>query len=259
MRPVDNDLWWAASSPRAGPKAASAHLPPARRGLGGGARRVAAPRTRFRSRTRHRRRDGSSRFAGRTRSGTMTGMVDALADTDSAARPTRSPNRPARRPASGAGRAHGRSARPSRPGCCCWSRSRRTTSGSSRPSGSRCWRSRRTGAGFWAGAGLGVLTGLSLLIPLLSWAGGYVGPVWFFLPVGEAALLRALAASSAPWPPRWCSAGGGAGRWSPARSGCCRRPCATGPRSAASRGGGWRSARATRRCCGWPRWVARRW
>ena len=42
-RPVDNDSWWAASSPRAGPKAAGAHLPPARRGLGGGARREPRP------------------------------------------------------------------------------------------------------------------------------------------------------------------------------------------------------------------------
>ncbi len=49
--------------------------------------------------------------------------------------------------------------------------------------------------GFWAGAGLGMLTGLSLLIPLLSWAGGFVGPVWLFLPVRRGVLLR-----SARWP-----------------------------------------------------------
>jgi hypothetical protein len=40
VRPVDNDLRWAASPPRVGPKAAGAHLPPARKGLGGGARLV---------------------------------------------------------------------------------------------------------------------------------------------------------------------------------------------------------------------------
>ena len=45
---------------------------------------------------------------------------------------------------------------------------------------------------FWAGAGLGLLTGLSLFIPLLSWAGGYVGPVWLYLPVGESAYLALL-------------------------------------------------------------------
>jgi apolipoprotein N-acyltransferase len=55
--------------------------------------------------------------------------------------------------------------------------------------------------GFWAGAGLGLLTGLSLFIPLLSWAGGYVGPVWLFLPVGESfyiALLGGLSALVTP-------------------------------------------------------------
>src|SRR5438128_1649964 len=31
--------------------------------------------------------------------------------------------------------------------------------------------------GFWVGAGLGFVMGLSLMIPLLSWAGGYVGAV----------------------------------------------------------------------------------
>src|SRR4029453_19339675 len=55
--------------------------------------------------------------------------------------------------------------------------------------------------GFWAGAGLGLLTGLSLFIPLLSWAGGYVGPGWLFSPVGESfyiALLGGLSALVTP-------------------------------------------------------------
>jgi apolipoprotein N-acyltransferase len=64
--------------------------------------------------------------------------------------------------------------------------------------------------GLWAGAGLGMITGLTLLIPLLSWAGGFVGPVWLFLPFGEAcyfALLGALSALASPalnrWPWSW--------------------------------------------------------
>src|SRR5690242_1023038 len=36
--------------------------------------------------------------------------------------------------------------------------------------------------GFWVGTLLGLLAGLALLIPLLSWAGGFVGPVWLILP-----------------------------------------------------------------------------
>jgi apolipoprotein N-acyltransferase len=60
--------------------------------------------------------------------------------------------------------------------------------------------------GFWASAGLGALTGLALLIPLLSWAGGYVGAVWLFLPVGESfyfALLGGLSALVSPVLIRW--------------------------------------------------------
>jgi apolipoprotein N-acyltransferase len=55
--------------------------------------------------------------------------------------------------------------------------------------------------GFWAGAGLGAVAGLSLLIPLLNWAGGFVGAVWLFLPFGESlyfALLGALSALVTP-------------------------------------------------------------
>jgi apolipoprotein N-acyltransferase len=60
--------------------------------------------------------------------------------------------------------------------------------------------------GFWVGAGLGMITGLVLFIPLLSWAGGFVGPVWLFLPVGEAcyvALLGGLTALASPVLVRW--------------------------------------------------------
>ncbi len=60
--------------------------------------------------------------------------------------------------------------------------------------------------GFWTGAGLGMITGLTLLIPLLSWAGGFVGPVWLFLPFGEAcyfALLGGLSALASPALTRW--------------------------------------------------------
>jgi len=58
----------------------------------------------------------------------------------------------------------------------------------------------------WFGAGLGLVAGLTLLIPLLWWAGGFVGPVWLFLPVGEAgyfALLGALSALASPVVDRW--------------------------------------------------------
>lgn len=62
------------------------------------------------------------------------------------------------------------------------------------------------GRGFWAGAGLGLITGLSLLVPLLSWAGGVVGAVWLWLPVGESvyfALLGGLSALTTPVIRRW--------------------------------------------------------
>ncbi len=60
--------------------------------------------------------------------------------------------------------------------------------------------------GFWVGAGLGFVSGLCLLIPLLSWAGGVVGPVWLFLPFGESflfALLGGLSALATPVLARW--------------------------------------------------------
>ena len=44
-----------------------------------------------------------------------------------------------------------------------------------------------------------------------------------------------------------------------AAPGCCRRRCATGCRSVASRGDGWRSARPPRRCGGSPRWAVHPW
>jgi apolipoprotein N-acyltransferase len=69
--------------------------------------------------------------------------------------------------------------------------------------------------GFWAGVGFGMITGLVLMIPLLSWAGGFVGPVWLFLPFGEAgyiALLGGASAFSSPvlirWPWTWPLASG---------------------------------------------------
>jgi apolipoprotein N-acyltransferase len=60
--------------------------------------------------------------------------------------------------------------------------------------------------GFWAGSGLGLLAGLAFFIPILSWAGGYVGPVWLFLPVGEACfigLLGGVAALTSRVGDRW--------------------------------------------------------
>src|SRR5262245_13446941 len=50
---------------------------------------------------------------------------------------------------------------------------------------------------FWGGAGLGALAGLALLLPMLRWAGGYVGAVWLFLPVGESAYFALLGGASA--------------------------------------------------------------
>jgi apolipoprotein N-acyltransferase len=60
--------------------------------------------------------------------------------------------------------------------------------------------------GFWAGAGLGLIAGLSLLLPLLSWAGLVVGSVWLWLPAGESvffALLGGLSALVSPVVDRW--------------------------------------------------------
>jgi len=60
--------------------------------------------------------------------------------------------------------------------------------------------------GFLTGAGLGLVTGLSLLLPLLSWAGIVVGSVWLWLPVGESvffALLGGLSALVSPVVSRW--------------------------------------------------------
>jgi apolipoprotein N-acyltransferase len=57
------------------------------------------------------------------------------------------------------------------------------------------------GRGFWVGAGLGYLTGICMLIPLLDWAGNYVGSIWLFLPIAEAfyfALLGGLSALVTP-------------------------------------------------------------
>jgi apolipoprotein N-acyltransferase len=51
--------------------------------------------------------------------------------------------------------------------------------------------------GFWAGLGLGLLAGLALLIPLLSWAGGYVGAVWLILPFGEAVIIGLMGGAAA--------------------------------------------------------------
>ena len=137
---------------------------------------------------------------------------------------------------------------------CCWSRSRRSTCGASRRSGSRCWPSPTYRRGFWAGAGLGAARRTVAADPAAE-LGRRVRRAGLAVPAGRGVvLLRAARRAVAPWPrPVRATAGGGAGRWSPARCGCCRRRCATGPRSAASRGAGSRSARATRRCCGWPR------
>ena len=60
--------------------------------------------------------------------------------------------------------------------------------------------------GFWGGAGLGLIAGVALFIPLLSWAGGYVGSVWLFLPALEScyiALLGVVCALSSPVVDRW--------------------------------------------------------
>ncbi|MGE5829714.1 MAG: apolipoprotein N-acyltransferase [Micromonosporaceae bacterium] len=51
--------------------------------------------------------------------------------------------------------------------------------------------------GLLAGAGLGLLTGLAFLGPLLSWTGLHVGAVWLLLPVAEAAYVALLGAAAA--------------------------------------------------------------
>jgi apolipoprotein N-acyltransferase len=59
---------------------------------------------------------------------------------------------------------------------------------------------------FWGGFGLGMLAGLAVLVPLLDWAGGYVGAVWLALPIGEGAyfaLLGGLSALATPVLARW--------------------------------------------------------
>jgi apolipoprotein N-acyltransferase len=59
---------------------------------------------------------------------------------------------------------------------------------------------------FWGGFGLGLLNGLALLVPLLNWAGGYVGAVWLLLPAGESVyfgLLGGLSALVTPVLARW--------------------------------------------------------
>jgi apolipoprotein N-acyltransferase len=62
------------------------------------------------------------------------------------------------------------------------------------------------GRGLLAGAGLGLLTGLAFLGPLLAWTGLHVGAVWLILPVAETAyvaLLGAAAAWTSPVARRW--------------------------------------------------------
>jgi apolipoprotein N-acyltransferase len=60
--------------------------------------------------------------------------------------------------------------------------------------------------GFWFGAGLGTIAGLTFLIPLLSWAGGYVGAVWLILPCAFSlyfGLMGGLSALASPLVDRW--------------------------------------------------------
>ena len=103
-------------------------------------------------------------------------------------------------------------------------------------------------------AWLGLLYGGAFFVPLLSWTGVYVGPApWLILAAAEAGLLRR----------RRCAADSGATaagrrRCGSAACGCSQRPCEIEGRSAAFRGGGWRSARPSRRCGGSRPSVARR-
>jgi apolipoprotein N-acyltransferase len=48
------------------------------------------------------------------------------------------------------------------------------------------------GRRFWSGVGLGLITGALYLGPMLSWAGGVVGPVWMLLPALEASYIGLL-------------------------------------------------------------------
>jgi apolipoprotein N-acyltransferase len=60
--------------------------------------------------------------------------------------------------------------------------------------------------GFWVGTLLGLLAGLALLVPLLSWAGGFVGPVWLILPFGESVIIGLMGGAAAVATPvlqRW--------------------------------------------------------
>jgi len=60
--------------------------------------------------------------------------------------------------------------------------------------------------GFWAASGLATVTGLTFLVPLLSWAGGYVGAVWLILPCAFAlyfGVMGGLAALMSPVVDRW--------------------------------------------------------
>ena len=63
-----------------------------------------------------------------------------------------------------------------------------------------------------SGAWLGLVTGLVLFVPLLSWSGVYVGPVpWLALALSQAAFVALLGAACAvvsrlPWWPLWTAA-----------------------------------------------------
>ena len=133
---------------------------------------------------------------------------------------------------------------------CCW-RSRRTTCGALAPVGGRA--AGRGGApppGAGPGSGWACWPGWCCFVPLLSWTNLHIGSLpWLLLSVPAGRLPRRCWAAAAAYAQ---PAGGPvAVDVAAADRRCCgwrRRRCATGPRSAASRGAGWRSARATRRC-----------
>ena len=83
------------------------------------------------------------------------------------------------------------------------------------------------------------------------WPGPTCTPAAAVAAAGRAGdgLPRRCSAAPACWSGRWSPRWPWTGRCWSARCGRRRRRCATGPRSAGSRGAGWRSARATRRCC----------